>query len=468
MNIYKIFSRFSLILLALFLSGCEDFLEVETPNYLLDSKTVFANDDTAEAALQGIFNQLFNTSFSNGGSQSVSFLGGLSADTYTPITNAQDDVEFYQNKISPENNSNLVLWSDAYNVIYQVNALLEGIKENNSLSPELVKRMEGSSKFIRAFTYFYLVNLYGDVPLILKTNYRQNALASRTSVDTIYEQIIKDLEDSAALLDEEYKNGERTSPNRSAALAMLARVNLFLENWEKAELYSSQVIEKSSLYEILDDPNEVFLANSHEAIWQISPIGWGNSFTHTRDGNLLTKTATSYNPVVLSNDLINAYVMQDKRYQSWINPFESEGDTLYYPNKYKIQFDASGGPILEYSMVLRFAEQYLIRAEARARMGNDLGAIEDLNKIKARAGTSLIDDNQENLTTNEILKEILLERRREFFGEWAHRWLDLKRFDESALLENKTDSNWTLTSNLWPIPFSERQKDPNLTQNPGY
>lgn len=450
------------------MSSCEDFLEVETPNDKLDSNTVFATDQTALSALQGIFNQLFNVGFFNGGSQSVSFTGGLYADTYTLTSTTQDLVEFQQNQISPDNNINLNLWSGAYNIIYQANAVLKGVKDNNSLSTSVMDQLEGSSKFIRAFTYFNLLNLYGEVPLILHTDYEENSLASRSSINLIYTQILQDLEDAETLLDENYLNGERTHLNRYAVQALLARVHLYLENWQEAEAYSSLIIEASA-YEVLNDLNEVFLANSPEAIWQISPIGWGNSFTHTREGNLLVKTPTSNTPVILSEDLLNSFSSgEDKRLKEWVDYFINGTDTLYYPYKYKIQFDSSGGSIIEYSTVLRLAEQYLIRAEAQARMGNIEDAIEDLNVIKSRAGEPLIGSSENSMTVNDLLEEILLERRREFFSEWAHRWMDLKRFDRTDVLQDKENSNWTNSSTLFPIPFEERMKNPNLTQNPGY
>lgn len=459
----------TLLLITLFFSSCEDSLELEIPNYMLASKTVFTNSQTAESALQGIFNQLFNTSFANGGSQSVSFLGALSADTYRLTRNSQDFVEFNQNQITIENRSNYSLWSGAYNIIYQANALLEGVNDNTSLPQDLSYRIEGSSKFIRAFTYFYLVNLYGDVPLILGTDYQQNSVASRTSTATIYEQIVRDLEEAALLLEDNYKDGERTQVNHFAALAMLARVHLFLGNWSQAANYSSKVIEASDYYEILNNPDEVFLANSREAIWQISPIGWGNNLTHTQDGNILIKTSNSFTSIALSESLLNSFSSsEDKRYESWIGAFATENDTVYFPHKYKIQYDASGGPIVEYSMVLRLAEQYLIRAEAKARLGETSGAIDDLNKIKERAGVAIIDPAQNSSTASELLEEILLERRHEFFSEWGHRWFDLQRFGLDQILEDKPNSNWTMTSRLFPIPATEILRDPNLTQNPGY
>lgn len=468
MKINKIVGGLILFAGILFMNSCEDFLEVETPNYMLDSKAVFTKEETAQTALQGMFNQLFNTSFANGGSQSVSFLGGLSADTYSLTTTTQDLVEFHQNQLSPGNSSNFTLWAGAYNIIYQANALLNGVEGNNSLNEEIISEIEGSAKFVRAFTYFYLENLYGEVPLILDTNYEENSLASRTSIEVIRSQILNDLEDSALLLNEDYPGNDRTRVNRFAVFALLAKVHLYSGNWQEAESYSTRVIEASSHYELLENPNEVFLAHSREAIWQISPIGWGNNFTHTRDGNLLTKTPTSYNLVTLSESLVDEFSKEnDARYEGWINPFPAESDTLYYPNKYKIQYDVSGGPILEYSMVLRLAEQYLIRAEARARMENLSGTIEDLNKIKSRAGIVTI-ESTENITAMELLEEILLERRRELFSEWGHRWFDLQRFDKTEILEDKDNSQWTVSANLFPIPSEERMKNTNLTQNPGY
>ncbi|QED39089.1 RagB/SusD family nutrient uptake outer membrane protein [Antarcticibacterium arcticum] len=462
------FLRYFLLGVSLMLLSCEDFVEVETPNYKLDREVVFNNDQTAQSALKGIFNQLFNAAFINGGAQSITFTAGLSGDNFSVTTPTSDILEFQHNQIIPSNNYNLSLWASAYNMIYMVNAMLTGIAGKPSLSQDLKDKMDGSAKFIRGFTYFNLVNLYGEVPLLLGIDYQENSLASRTSTPVIYDQIIEDLESAASLLDDSYSN-DRTQPTRYAALALLARVHLFQGNWQAAENYSSQVIAASANYELLNDPNEVFLANSREAIWQISPIGWGNNFSHTREGNLFIKNATANTPVVLAENFLNLFEnSQDKRRQEWVNTFTAAGDTLHFPYKYKIQYDASGGTITEYSMVLRLAEQYLIRAEARARLGKLPEAIQDVNLIKSRAGIPLIEDLHTTLSEDELLTIIVLERRKELFAEWGHRWFDLNRLGIAEILAAKENSNWTPTSGLFPIPASERMKNPNLTQNPGY
>ena len=162
-------------------------------------------------------------------------------------------------------------------MIYMANSLLEGLENSNGLTPELSHRLQGEASFIRAFTYFYLVNLYGEVPLLLSTDYNKNQVAERTPMADIYEQIIEDLTLAEEFLETDYTERERTQVNSFVASALLARVYLYLEDWQNAAHYSSKVIE-APIYSLLEDLDQVFLANSNEAIWQISPSG-GGSFT---------------------------------------------------------------------------------------------------------------------------------------------------------------------------------------------
>lgn len=450
-------------------ASCEDFVEVELPNHKITSETVFNSDETARSAMTGIYNQLFNSSFANGGIQSVTFLSGVSADNFKLTTNIQEIREFGENTITTDNPSNLGLWSGAYNMIYMTNSLLEGIENNAALSEEVKRSLEGEAKFVRAFSYFYLTNVYREVPLILQTDYQQNAVAPRDAQAVVYDQVVLDLLDAIELLPEEYVTGERIRPNQYAAMAFMARVYLYLEDWPQAAHMSSQVISQASLYELLPNVDGVFLANSREAIWQISPLGWGGSFAHTREGNLFIQNATNSTPVALSDDFMQQWEdPDDKRLNHWVGLFDEEGEPLYYPYKYKISYDASGGAIAEYSMVMRLAEQYLIRAEARAHMGNTTGAIEDFDKIRERAGIPLLAQVQPNPSPEEFLSLILAERRKELFGEWGHRWLDLRRFGNPTPLVEKEVADWQATDWWYPIPQKERNKNPQLSQNEGY
>lgn len=461
----KIF--FGLCILCTF-ESCEPFVEVDVPNDRITGTTVFSDDQTALSALNGLYSQLFNTSFAAGGNRSVTFLSGLSGDNFTMTSVTAEMVEFADNEIFPSNSFNLDLWSGAYNTIYMANALIEGAESSTVLSEAVRNRILGEAKFVRAFTYFYLVNLYDNVPLILTSDYTTNSLAPNVTSEEIYAQITNDLNDSLELVDIAYPEGERTFANSYAVMALLARVALFQKNWEQAEHHSTQIITAGEFYKLLNDPNELFLPNSQEAIWQISPAGWGGSFRHTREGNLFVRISSGNSPVTLSETFMDVWDDGDQRFINWIGSYSDDTGTYNYPNKYKVQYDAEGGDISEYSMVMRLAEQYLIRAEARLRLGDLQGAIADIDAIRKRAAIPLISETEPGISETRLLELILLERRRELFAEWGHRWLDLKRTDTAGDILSDIKPLWESTDVFYPIPEQERMKNPNLVQNEGY
>ena len=214
MKINTYILRGILIIGLLNLCACEEFVEVAPPNNKLVSEEVFNSDATARSAMTGIYNQLFLAEFSNGSRSSITVLSGLSADNIQNINpNVLTRMQFENNDLLADNESNLAIWSSAYSIIYMTNAMLEGLGNSSNISAELSDQLEGEARFIRAFTYFYLVNLYGDLPLILTTNYKENQLASRMSKNDIYLQIVNDLEVAMALLPSEYTTGERTQVN---------------------------------------------------------------------------------------------------------------------------------------------------------------------------------------------------------------------------------------------------------------
>ncbi len=464
-----IYCKMGAVILFLLLNiSCEDFVEVEAPDNQLIREQVFSSDVTAKSAMQGIYNQLFQVSFSNGSRNSVTVLAGLSADNLENIyTSNLQRMEFQQNEILPENEDNLDLWSSAFNMIYMANSFLEGLEASQNLSPEVASQLEGETRFIRAFAYFYLTNIYGDVPLILTTNYKVNEVASRTPQAEVYEQIISDLSISRELLPVEYRDGERYYVNRLTSTALLARVHLYLQDWEIAESLSTEVINETSLYELMEDPNEVFKANSKEAIWQISPIGSGGIVTHTNEGGLfiIDPFFNFFASLQLTKDFIDEFQIEDKRRVNWTG--YDEGLDAYFPTKYKIDYSTTF-PIVEYSMVLRLAEQYLIRAETRVKQGNLNDAVTDINVIRNRAGLNPIPNNNSEVSQEELLNIIFTERRKELFTEWGHRWFDLKRNGKATTILRNDNQFWQDTDLLYPIPSEERQKNSNLEQNPGY
>jgi hypothetical protein len=464
----KIIKTSFLMCFVFLLTSCEDFLEVEAPDHKIISASVFNNEETAQSAMTGIYNELFRASFSGGGENSVHVLAGLSSDELKAIrANDLSLSEFAENAIQPANERNLSHWASAYSIIYMSNSLLEGLEASQGISQNIKENLEGESKFMRAFTYFYLINLYGEVPLITTTNYAVNALASQANIDEIYQQIIDDLSDSVSLLGVTYHENDRINVTRYAAMALLARVHLYLENWAEAERLSSEVLSATGTYEILSDLDQVFLANSREAIWQISPIGGsGGVFTFTNEAStfIFHPFFPSINKIALRMELVNSFGEEDNRFEHWIGFHERTGN--YQAFKYKDR--SSMKNITEYSMVLRLAEQYLIRAEALTMQGKLSEAIADLDVIRERAGLDLIANANIDIDREMLIELILEERKKELFTEWGHRWLDLKRTGmASSILANKP-SEWENTDELFPIPAQERMKDPNLNQNPGY
>jgi hypothetical protein len=116
-------------------------------------------------------------------------------------------------------------------------------------------------------------------------------------------------------------------------------------------------------------------------------------------------------------------------------------------------------------MVLRLAEQYLIRAEARAQQNNLAGAKDDVDAVRLRAGLPVLPDN---LNRDEMLLAIEQERRIELFSEWGHRWFDLKRTGRALAVLSPLKAGITATDLLYPIPLDALKTNPNLVQNPGY
>src|SRR5690606_2398228 len=140
-----------------------------------------------------------------------------------------------------------------------------------------------------------------------------------------------------------------------------------------------------------EDLNGVFLANSKEALWQISPVRGSSIFpTNTNEANILiiyTRFGRPFGSIKVNNDFFDSFDPNDNRRNQWISQFE---DDLYYAFKYKVRQIYNDVP--EYSMVLRLSEQYLIRAEARAHQNKLDGAIADIDRIRQRAGISLISE----------------------------------------------------------------------------
>ncbi|WP_158799793.1 RagB/SusD family nutrient uptake outer membrane protein [Pedobacter sp. L105] len=439
--------------------SCKKFLEVGPPKDQATSTELFSNDASATSAITGVYSRMVTSGAFSGNQNSISALCGLSADDFNSYNSS---LALFDNNDIPTTNFVLqtFLWQEPYAYIYTSNAVLKGLKTATGVSASTNKQLQGEAKFIRAFCYFYLVNLFGDVPLNLSSDYTISELTPRSSTAEIYNQIIADLTDAENLLSENYITSERVRPNKWTAEALLSRVYLYTGKWDLAIQAATDVINQTSTYALVDNLNGVFLKNSTEAIWQLLPTAGRN----TREGTLFILTSTPIF-VSLSPSFVSQFAPNDNRKTQWINQFTNSTGTYYYPYKYKVRTTINGS-IVEYSMVIRLAELYLIRAEAQTELGQSNLALNDINIIRKRAGliTPLL-----NLNSEECLTEIEKQRHLELFSEWGHRWLDLKRTNRaSAVLSLLKGSSWKETDALYPIPEVDISRNPKITQNPGY
>lgn len=451
------------LLLLVVLLACDNFLEVGSNTSELDTQLVFKNDNTAIAALEAVYHELQFTGFASGSTSSLTFLGNSLADDAREYAVTNNRYDFYTNSLRADNGTNNSMWNSAYKQLYNVNSLLEGINDNIYLPEETKSRIKGEAKFLRAFIYYYLVHLYDEVPLVLTTDYHINQSLACTSVGEVYTQIQKDLEQALIYLPEDYihSEGQHIRPTKYSAYTLLARLALWKEDYTQAINYANKVIE-SRKYELLA-LDEIFKANSVEGIWQLVPVvprsGASEGAIYILENNPATQNSASTQS--LTEDFLSVWEANDLRYQNWIGVYTEGDDNFYYPFKYKIK---SGGDTEEYSMVMRFAELYLIRSEAYAKSSNPELALDDLNIIRNRAGLP----NWVTADITNIEQMVLEERRRELFSEWGHRWLDLRRFGKIDEILGQKKPTWQPRAKLLPIPEQDISRNPFLTQNPGY
>jgi hypothetical protein len=458
-----------IILLAFTQPGCKKLVEVKAPSTSTNSEIVYSSDATATSVLTDLYVQILNSDIT----RMYLFLG-LSSDELT-LFNGVTDLgyqAYFSNNLSPSTPGLVDFWAPLYSRIFTTNAAIEGLTASNSLSPNVKQQLLGEAKFLRAFLYFYLINLYGNAPLNVTTDYKANRVRPRTEKALVYEQILTDLKDAKTALGDKYINAsfaninERIRPNKFAATAMLARVYLYTRDYKNAEIQSGLVIDNRSVYDTVS-LDKVFLKNNKETIWALQTVLSGTN-SNTNEGRtfILPVSGPSQNyPVYLSEKLVEKFSPADNRLYKWVKSTTVGSSPYNYSFKYKI--GAVNTSSEEYSVVLRLAEQYLIRAEARAQQGNLTAAISDLNLIRKRAGL----DPTTATTQMDILNTILKEKELELFTEWGHRWLELKRTDKAnEVLGRIKGVNWQSTDQLYPLPQSEIQRNPSTAgqQNSGY
>lgn len=476
----RITTVLSIALIGVFSMGCEDFIEIDVPRNEIVAESVFSTDETVESALRGVYVEanLADRIFNSGLEQ----LTGIASDEVINLNISDNNYhEFFNNNVSPENDQVLTnLWQNGYRIISLANPIIENLPDNSAITPGLRDQALGEALFFRAFTHFYLVNLFGDIPYADTSDVQILNTASREPVPEVYEKIIDDLVVAHSLMVNDYShaNGNRIRFNQNTATALLARIHLYLEDWGNAEREASELI-NNPLYVLETDFNNIFIKDSRESIFQfdVPEIG-GNGIPQVRHAvvfNMFLEGFFSFlqpgsfansGAYAMTEESLAAFETEDLRFTNWVG-IKTLGEVSWnFPLKYKRSgFNPSSllNPHEDF-VIFRLAEQYLIRAEARVQQGDILGATEDLNVIRNRAGLA----NTTALDKPSLLAAIIQERRIEFFVEGGHRWMDLKRTNTIDEVLGITKSGWQPTDALFPIPQQELFNNSKLTQNPGY
>lgn len=317
------------------------------------------------------------------------------------------------------------LWNTLYERINIANIILAEIQdmERKNEEEELdAWRIQGEAHFLRAQFYLFLVNIYGDayapstsasklgVPLKL-TEYVEhdpdkNVQFERATVKEVYDQIVRDLEEAVDCFEKGSKPQSVYRSSKEAALLLLSRVHLYMQNWEGARDRALEMLEsKSTLSSVID--SVVFLTpESMEVI-----------FTQGAQ-NLKHGISGVGGEFCVTRELYDLYDDTDHRKEAW---FAVNRDSIGLDFKYD-RSDAES--YLGDIFMLRTAEAYLNAAEAYAMLGDVANASTYLNDL-----CRMRHDRYENQTfgADEIVQEVRDERRRELCFE-GHRWFDLRRY----------------------------------------
>ncbi|MBB5441279.1 hypothetical protein HDC92_004986 [Pedobacter sp. AK017] len=439
-----------LLITVLVLQGCKKFVEIKELKDQLLTEKVFESDATANSAILGIYRGNKDVTLSLNAFASIS---GNDVDFYSTTST----VAVYGTYTIPANAGNIP-WSSFYSMIYRANSAIENLERSTGTTVSKRTQFIGEAKFFRAYAYFYLVNFFGDVPLITSTDVEIALVARRNTAEQVYNQIITDLLDAQSKLPTGYiwNGGNKTRVNRMAATALLARAYLYTRSWAKAASEASAVV--GSDYVLLDPASGIWSKNNTEAIWQIDRYS-GEPFS------LPTYFISTGLVTACSSALLGSFETGDKRRKFYVRTKTVLGSAYEVPSKIN---STSTTVLNDFETPLRLAEQYLIRAEANAMMDNYSSAIADINTLRLIHGglsTGLSTPTSQASCLDIVLKE----RRVELFAEYAHRWFDLKRTGRvDAVLGSERPAVWKSTAALYPIPISDIQRNPNLSQNPGY
>jgi hypothetical protein len=417
----------------------------------ISSDIAITDAQSAQAALYGAYSGL----------QSGSYYGGdyvLWSETLTNNLQHEGTFDSYADAdllfLRPDMGAIDGIWTSIYNAINRVNEIIEKVPEIDGIDPATANEILGQAYGLRALNFFNLVRAWGEVPLVVvpPASLDEAAQVTRAPVPSVYAQIEADLTQAASLLSG-LGNDDRTIITPGFVPALRARVALYQEDWAAAVSAARQV-ENSGDYALAGSFPLLFTPQGDATSEDIFRIAFGGS----DQNNLGFYMAYAGRfEIGATQDAYNVFPGGDTRFDWTFGQTSSGIEVVKYPTTQGF----------ENVHVIRYAEVLLILAEGLAEQGgatNLQEAVSYLNQVRTRASAPTYTYGEDLTTQSEILDAIYTERRLElaFEGEY---WFDLVRTGRAA---TTLGSNFDAHEGLWPIPVSERDVAPNMTQNTGY
>ena len=432
------------------------------------SENYYTSASKAEMAVNAVYNSLYNNILWMFGdvASDDSVKGGDSGDQ--PQINEINDLN-----ATTDNGSVGTFWSDTYETISRANNVISNV-EGMDIDAKLKVRLIGEAKFLRAYSYFNLVNVFGKVPLKTKPqNTSETIHVGLSEIDKIYEQIDADLTDAAGSLTDT-KDGRA---NRSAAYALLAKSKLFQGKWDEAVAAITEFEKVGAGYDLESNYADLFCTGGENSKESIFAIRYGNSKVASRGNNLnvwfspaieeggyhFNQPTDSYvscfseKTVAGADDpRLDASIGRDGK--PWFNgtTFDASwgNETGYLVKKYdedKVEDMAKSQSTIPQHRI-RYAEVLLIKAEAlnEASASNVADAAIALDRVRSRAGLA----GTSAKTQAELRNAIRIERRRELGFEF-HRFFDVMRYGKEYAVAAIGESAWGADRYYFPIPQSE-------------
>lgn len=469
-----------LLIMGSALSGCVKTIERQIPQNALAADALATDPASIRAALNGAYASLLSGNYMG---LRYWALTDMYADNINHVGTFPSFAQFLNKNLLGDNVEIQNMWTQIYSAINRCNTAISAANANTSPTFTDKNSVIAQAKALRAYNYFNLLRLWGGnengynkgndpsgkswgVPIRINPTLKEEDAAplARNTENEVWTQILADL-DPAQVIANLPASGSFVL-NQRAANALRARVQLYREDWAEAESLATTVIGGGGSLVNTNFGAGGLYTNLYGNVAPTAEVLWSLPFDPTNQNAIaffyLPAGLGGRNEISATTGLRDAHEAGDGRkiinytqppYPSGFPPAPGvAAKTLKYTR-------VSTGD--DYFHHIRLAEVYLIRAEARARIGTDLtGAATDLNVVRTRAGLP----NTTAATQTDLLDAILRERRVEFAHE-GHRLFDLRRYNRLDLLGMTTNSFRVRL----PIPQQEIFRSGTIiAQNPGY